>query len=169
MARSRADEGMGSSERRGRLRGAAGWERRARQKGTANKEVLSVAAKPPPPRPPSLPPLHTGQLMVPFAPRALARPRPRFRRLRTSYGSLPRGTVTCCLLPLDGSCPLSADVSGSPALRLSSGEARPAPTLRRRPGWLLRDRRGSFLPSTLPVCNDTGAIIGSGTFSLTAL
>lgn len=168
MARSRADEGMGSSERRGRRRGAAGWERRARRKGTANKEVLSVAAKPPP-RPPSLPPLHTGQLMVPFAPRALARPRPRFRRLHASYGSLPRGTVTCCLLPLDGSCPLSADVSGSPALRLSSGEARPAPTLRRHPGWLLRDRRGSFLPSTLPVCNDTGAIIGSGTFSPTAL
>lgn len=168
MARSRADEGMGSSERQGRRRGAAGWERRARRKGTANKEVLSVAAKPPH-RPPSLLPLHTGQLTVPFAPRALARPRPRFRRLHASYGSLPRGTVTCCLLPLDGSCPLSADVSGSPALRLSSGEARPAPTLRRRPGWLLRDRRGSFLPSTLPVCNDTGAIIGSGTFSPTAL
>lgn len=55
MARSRADEGMGSSERRGRRRGAAGWERRARRKGTANKEVLSVAAKPPPPDPRACP------------------------------------------------------------------------------------------------------------------
>lgn len=93
MARSRADEGMGSSERRGRSRGAAGWERRARRKGTANKEVLSVAAKPPPtpePAPSAHRPTHgplrspcprSASAQVSEAARVLRIPSPRHRHV----------------------------------------------------------------------------------------
>lgn len=88
------------------------WERSRRRKGTTNKDTLSVAAKVPLAEPAPLCAL--ANTIVPFAPRAL------------SLGSAFRGClITCCLLFLDGSCPLSADASVSPALGPSSGEARP--------------------------------------------